>query len=152
MQEIQSDKSDEGPITGESKVHVFDSALQLVSGESLQPFSVAYCSWGKLNADKSNTILICHALTGDQFAAGDNPMTQRPGWWNTMIGPGKPLDPEKYFIICSNVIGGCSGSTGPASINPETGKPYGLDFPVITITDMVRAQENYSTHWASTHS
>ena len=141
MQEIQSDKSDEGSITGESKVHVFDSALQLVSGESLQPFSVAYCSWGKLNADKSNTILICHALTGDQFAAGDNPMTQRPGWWNNMIGPGKPLDPEKYFIICSNVIGGCSGSTGPASINPETGKPYGLDFPVITITDMVRAQE-----------
>ena len=141
MQEIQSDTSDKGSIGGESKVHVFDSALQLVSGESLQPFSVAYCSWGKLNADKSNTILICHALTGDQFAAGDNPMTQRPGWWNTMIGAGKPLDPEKYFIICSNVIGGCSGSTGPASINPETGKPYGLDFPVITITDMVRAQE-----------
>ena len=133
-------KEDKNNPQGNEKFHIFDQALPLDSGETLQPFTIAYQSWGRLNADKSNAVLICHALTGDQYAAGTNPLTKKPGWWSSLIGKGKPLDPEKYFIICSNVIGGCSGSTGPASQNPKTGKPYGLDFPVITIGDMVRAQ------------
>jgi homoserine O-acetyltransferase len=114
--------------------------LRLDSGATLAPLEIAYKTYGRLNEDKSNAILVCHALTGDQHAASIHPVTGKPGWWNRVIGPGLPLDPERYFIICSNVIGGCMGSTGPASINPGTGQPYGLAFPVITIADMVRAQ------------
>ncbi|HZZ79219.1 MAG TPA: homoserine O-acetyltransferase, partial [Gemmataceae bacterium] len=99
-----------------------------------------YQTYGKLNADKSNAILVCHALTGDQHVANVHPVTGKSGWWVTLVGPGKPLDTDRYFIICTNVIGGCMGSTGPASMNPATGKAWGLDFPVITIPDMVRAQ------------
>ena len=101
---------------------------------------MAYCTYGKLNADKSNAILICHALTGDQFAASRQPLTGKNGWWDLMIGPGKVLDTDKYFIVCSNVLGGCMGTTGPKDTDPKTGKPYGLNFPIITIADMVRAQ------------
>jgi homoserine O-acetyltransferase len=115
-------------------------ALRLDSGAKLAPLEIAYNTYGRLNADRSNAVLVCHALTGDQHVASAHPATGKPGWWSRMVGPGKPLDPERHFIICSNVIGGCMGSTGPASIDPTTGQPYGLAFPVITIGDMVRAQ------------
>lgn len=117
-----------------------DQPLRLDCGVDLAPFQIAYQAYGRLNADRSNAILICHALTGDQHAANVNPVTGKPGWWQTMVGPGKPIDTDSYFVISSNVLGGCLGSTGPASTNPATGKPWGLDFPVITIPDMVRAQ------------
>jgi len=114
--------------------------LRLDSGAALVEFEVAYTTYGQLNADKSNAILVCHALTMDQHMASIHPMTGKPGWWSSYVQAGAPLDPERYFLICANVIGGCMGSTGPASIDPATGKPYGLTFPVITIGDMVRAQ------------
>jgi homoserine O-acetyltransferase len=117
-----------------------DTVLRLESGGQLGGLEIAYCTYGQLNSDASNAILICHALTGDQFAASPHPTTGKPGWWNQLIGAGKPLDPKRFFIICTNVIGGCMGSTGPSSIDLETGAPYGLTFPVITIGDMVRAQ------------
>jgi homoserine O-acetyltransferase len=114
--------------------------LQLSSGGTLSPFKIAYKSWGKLNSDKSNAILVCHALTGDQYARGKNPLTGKDGWWPKMIGPGLPIDTNKYFVICTNVLGSCSGTSGPKEINTKTNEPYGLDFPVITIADMVSAQ------------
>jgi homoserine O-acetyltransferase len=117
-----------------------DAPLRLDSGAVLHNLEVAYKTYGRLNADRSNAVLVCHALTGDQHAASRHPVTGKPGWWNEVIGAGKPLDPARHFIICANVIGGCMGSTGPASISPATGRPYGLSFPVITIPDMVRAQ------------
>lgn len=115
-------------------------SLRLDSGASLSPLEIAYKTYGRLNADKTNAVLVCHALTGDQHLASTHPMTGKPGWWDRFVGPGKPLDTDRYFVICTNVIGGCMGSTGPASINPKTKEPYGLAFPVITIGDMVRAQ------------
>jgi homoserine O-acetyltransferase len=123
-----------------------DEPLPLDSGDLLSPVTVAYQTYGELNAAKSNAILICHALTGDHYVSGTHPVTGKPGWWETMVGPGLPLDTERYFIICSNVLGGCQGTTGPSSINPETSKPYGLDFPVITIGDMVRLQKRLIDH------
>jgi homoserine O-acetyltransferase/O-succinyltransferase len=117
-----------------------DDPLYLSSGEKLSPFTVAYKCWGKLNKEKSNAIMICHALTGDQYVRGKNPVTGKEGWWPKMVGPGLPIDTNKYFVICANALGSCSGSSGPKEINPRTGKIYGLDFPVITISDMVRAQ------------
>ncbi len=123
-----------------------DAPLALDGGANLAPFTIAYQAYGKLNATKSNTVLICHALTGDQHAANTHPITGKPGWWETMVGPGRPIDTDKYFVICSNVLGGCMGSTGPGSINPTTNKPYGLDFPVITVADMVRAQARLLDH------
>jgi homoserine O-acetyltransferase len=117
-----------------------DRPLKLDAGVDLAPFQIAYKTYGTLNAERSNAVLVCHALTGDQHAASENPVTRKPGWWDTMVGPGKPIDTERYFVICPNVIGACLGTTGPASINPKTGAPWGLDFPVITVRDMVRAQ------------
>ena len=117
-----------------------DQPLGLDSGGELAPLEVAYKTYGKLNADRSNAVFICHALTGDQHVASTHPVTGKPGWWTRVVGPGLPLDPTRYFIICSNVLGGCMGTTGPASINPATGEVWGLNFPVITIGDMVRAQ------------
>ncbi|TNE36036.1 MAG: homoserine O-acetyltransferase [Alphaproteobacteria bacterium] len=114
--------------------------LRLDSGASLDRVRIAYQTYGTLNADKTNAILICHALTGDQHVASDHPVTGKKGWWSNMVGPGLPIDTDRYFVICQNVLGGCQGTTGPSDINPETGLPYGLDFPVITIADMVRAQ------------
>jgi homoserine O-acetyltransferase len=114
--------------------------LQLDCGVSLTPFQIAYQTYGKLNADKSNVILVCHALTLDQHVANIHPVTGKKGWWDVMVGPGRPIDTDRYFVICPNVVGGCMGSTGPFSTNPKTGKLWGLDFPVITIPDMVRAQ------------
>ncbi len=117
-----------------------DRPLRLDSGATLAPLEIAYNTYGRLNAERSNAVLVCHALTGDQHMASTHPVTGKPGWWDLYVGPGRPLDPERHFIICSNVVGGCMGTTGPASIDPATGQPYGLKFPVITIADMVRAQ------------
>jgi homoserine O-acetyltransferase len=115
--------------------------LPLDCGRALTPVTVAYTTHGTLNADRSNAVLVCHALTGDQFVASTNPVTGKPGWWISLIGPGKPIDTDRFFVICANVLGGCMGSTGPADIDPTTGKPFGLTFPLITIRDMVRAQK-----------
>ncbi|MES1152675.1 MAG: homoserine O-acetyltransferase [Dongia sp.] len=123
-----------------------DQPLTLDSGAVLAPYTLAYRTYGALNAEKSNAILICHALTGDQFVAETHPVTGRDGWWDTMVGPGKPIDTERYFVISSNVLGGCMGTTGPSDINPASGKAYGLGFPVITIGDMVRAQVRLIDH------
>ena len=117
-----------------------DRPLSLDSGSALAPLTIAYQTYGTLNRDKSNAVLVCHALTGDQHVANVHPVTGKPGWWTAMVGPGKPIDTDRFFVICSNVVGGCLGSTGPASVNPATGKAYGLDLPVITIRDMVKAQ------------
>ena len=114
--------------------------LRLESGGQLLGLEIAYETYGQLTEARTNAVLVCHALTGDQYVASPHPITGKPGWWTQLIGPGKPLDPSRYFIICTNVIGGCMGSTGPSSINPATGQPWGLTFPVITIGDMVRAQ------------
>lgn len=114
--------------------------LMLDSGAFIAPVEIAYETYGALNGDKSNAILICHALTGDQHVASKHPITGKPGWWTRLIGEGKPIDPARHFIVCANVLGSCMGSTGPASTNAETGLPYGMSFPVITIRDMVRAQ------------
>jgi len=114
--------------------------LVLDSGLKIEALEIAYKTYGALNAERSNAVLVCHALTGDQYVASKHPMTGKPGWWDRVVGPGLPLDPQRYFIICANVVGGCMGTTGPSSVNPATGKPWGLTFPVITIADMVRAQ------------
>jgi len=119
----------------------FDRQLRLQSGATLRPITLAYETYGTLNEDRSNAILVCHALSGDAHVAGQHsPDDRKPGWWDEAVGPGKAFDTDRYFVICSNVIGGCSGSTGPSSINPETGKPYGLAFPVVTVADMVEVQ------------
>lgn len=126
----------------ETRYVQFDS-LPLDCGATLAPVDVAYETYGELNSDKSNAILILHAFTGDAHAAGISRETGQPGWWDSMIGPGKAFDTDKYFVMCTNVLGGCRGTTGPSSINPATGKPYALDFPVITQADMVRLQKKF---------
>ena len=125
------------------ETHYFHLSEDLVleSGQHLKNVTIAYEAYGRLNKDKSNAILIEHAFSGDSHAAGWHDGDKKPGWWDTVIGPGKAFDTEKYYIICSNFIGGCKGSTGPSSVNPDTGRPYGLSFPVITIGDMVKAQK-----------
>jgi len=122
------------------KAMTFAAPLALDAGRGLAPWTIAYMTYGTLNAERSNAVLICHALTGDQFAASDSPITGKPGWWLTMVGPGKPIDTDRFFVICTNVMGGCMGTSGPSDIDPATGKPYGLSFPLVTIRDMVRAQ------------
>ncbi|MER2534312.1 MAG: homoserine O-acetyltransferase [Rhizobiaceae bacterium] len=124
-----------------------DRPLRLDAGITLSPFQIAYQTYGELNAARSNAILVCHALTGDQHVASRNPVTGKPGWWEVLIGPGKVIDTNRFFVICSNVVGGCLGSTGPASISPLTGRAYSLDLPVITIRDMVRAQAMLVDHF-----
>lgn len=117
---------------------------KLESGLTLGPVTIAYETFGNLNLNKDNAILICHAFTGDSHVAGvyeDDPPETPPGWWNFMVGPGKGIDTDRYFVICCNILGSCVGSTGPSSINPATNKPYGLDFPMVTIGDMVDAQK-----------
>ena len=148
LQSTQSARAKEAETPRDSLVVRFgpDRPLKLDSGIALSPFQIAYKTYGRLNAQRSNAILICHALTGDQHVASVHPMTGKNGWWETMVGPGKPIDTERYFVICSNVVGGCMGSSGPSSIDPRSGKPYGLEFPVITIRDMVRAQAMLIDH------
>jgi homoserine O-acetyltransferase len=128
--------------TPTSPVARFDAnaPLRLACQQDLAPFSIAYETYGALNSDKSNAILICHALTADQYVASQHPITGKPGWWDSMVGSGKPIDTDRFFVICSNVLGGCMGSTGPASIDPKTNVPFGLNFPLITLGDMVEAQ------------
>ena len=115
--------------------------LRLDCGQTINDFPLAYETYGELNKNKSNAILVFHALTGDQFVSGINPITKREGWWDTAVGPGKAIDTDKYFVICANVLGGCMGTYGPKELNKKTNEPYGLNFPVITIKDMVSAQE-----------
>ncbi len=124
-----------------------DDALPLDCGKKLKHVTIRYEVYGTLNENCDNAILVEHALTGDAHLAGYHTLQdKKPGWWDTMVGPGKTFDTNRYFIVCSNIIGGCSGSTGPRSINPDTGKPYNMDFPVITIGDMVRAQKRLMEH------
>ncbi|GAI50903.1 unnamed protein product, partial [marine sediment metagenome] len=119
-----------------------EKPLELECGKKLGPIDVAYETYGELNEAGDNAVLICHALSGDAHVAGLNsPDDRKPGWWDVMVGPSKGVDTNKYFVICSNFLGGCSGTTGPSSINPQTQKPYGLDFPIITIADMVTVQK-----------
>jgi homoserine O-acetyltransferase len=120
--------------------------LLLDCKQTVSNFPLAYETYGKLNKNKNNAILVFHALTGDQFVSGTNPITKKEGWWVTAVGPGKAIDTNKYFVICANVIGGCMGSWGPKEINKKTNEPYGLNFPVITIRDMVKAQESLLDH------
>ncbi len=120
--------------------------LRLDGGVLLSPVDIAYETYGTLNADASNAVLVCHALTGDQHVASAHPRTGKPGWWTRMVGPGCPIDPARHFVVCANVLGSCMGSSGPATINPATGEPWGMAFPVITIRDMVRAQAMLLDH------
>lgn len=128
------------PLYGRMVTFPADQGLRMDAGTMLSPLTIAFQTFGELNADRTNAVLVCHALTGDQFVACTHPITGKPGWWENMVGPGKPINTDRYFVICANVVGGCLGTTGPASINPETGKPYGLGLPVVTIRDMVNAQ------------
>jgi homoserine O-acetyltransferase len=123
-----------------------ETPLKLSCGVEISNFPIAYQTYGELNKDRSNAILIFHALTGDQYVASQNPITQKEGWWDFMIGENKTIDTKKYFVICSNILGGCMGSFGPKSIDPKTNKPYGINFPVITILDMVHAQNLLIEH------
>jgi len=124
-----------------------DKNFTLQCGKSLKDITIAYETFGRLNAKKNNAILILHALTGDSHAAGIyDHKDEKPGWWDVMIGPGKAIDTDIYFVICSNILGGCMGSTGPASIMPGKKRPYGMNFPMVTITDMVRVQKRLIDH------
>jgi homoserine O-acetyltransferase/O-succinyltransferase len=123
-----------------------DGSFELESGLKLKGLKIAYETYGKLTEEKDNAILICHALSGDAHAAGYRRGEKKPGWWDNMIGPGKAFDTDKYFVICSNVIGGCKGSSGPNSDDPSTNKPYGLSFPIVSIADMVNAQKRLIEH------
>lgn len=124
-----------------------EAPLLLESGHKLGPVDLVYETYGKPNDERTNAVLVCHALSGDAHAAGfHSPHDRRTGWWDGMIGPGKAFDTRKYWVICSNVLGGCRGSTGPGSTDPETGKPYGINFPIITIGDMVNAQRELIDH------
>ncbi len=125
---------------------IITKPLTLECGQTIKDFPIAYETYGNLNEKKNNAILIFHALTGDQFVTNINPITNKQGWWNTAVGPEKAINTNKYFVICANVLGGCMGSFGPKSINKESNEPFGLNFPVITIRDMVRAQESLLEH------
>jgi len=137
--------ADDSPPFGAARAITLPGPLALDGGASLAPVDFAYETYGTLNADKSNAVLICHALTLDQHVASAHPVTGKPGWWTRMVGEGQPVDPSRHFIICINVLGSCMGSAGPASL-AEDGKPYGMRFPVITIRDMVRAQAMLLDH------
>jgi len=131
----------------EKKHFEIEEKIKLENGLEFGPITVAYETYGELNETGDNAILILHALSGDSHAAGYySSEDKKPGWWDGAIGPGKAFDTEKYFVICSNFLGGCSGTTGPSSINPETGKPYAMDFPIITVEDMVKVQKNLIDH------
>jgi homoserine O-acetyltransferase len=134
------------PIPSLDHQHVrFEDGLALDSGAVVAPLTVAYRTYGRLNAAKSNAVLVCHALTGDQYVAEKHPLTGKNGWWEAVVGPGLAIDPDRYFVICANVLGGCMGSSGPPELRPD-GTPWGTDFPSVTIRDMVRAQKRLVDH------
>lgn len=147
---IEHDKAGVSVGLVEKKSYTFaepPNEMMLECGEKLGPITIAYETCGELNADKSNTVLICHALSGDSHVAGYySESDSKPGWWDIMVGPGKGIDTNKYFIVCSNILGSCMGSTGPSSYKPKTVEPYGRDFPVVTIGDMVEAQKALLDH------
>ncbi len=147
---IEHDKTGSSAGLIEKKFYTFadqSDEMILENGTRFGPITLAYETCGTLNPDRSNVILILHALTGDSHMAGFyTKEDSKPGWWDIMVGPGKGIDTENFFVICSNIVGGCMGSTGPGSVNPKTGKPYGIDFPVITMGDMVRAQKALMDH------
>ncbi len=124
----------------------FPEPFALDCGQSLPGIEVAYCTYGALNPERSNAVLVCHALTADQYVADRHPLTGRPGWWDAVVGPGKPIDTDRFFVICANVLGSCMGTTGPRSVNPASGDLWGTDFPPVTIRDMVRAQKRLVDH------
>ena len=139
----------DGPEHGRPVAHqaaTFPDGLTLESGIVLPELTVAYQTYGELDANGANAILICHALTGDQYVSGVQPFTGKPGWWDRVVGPGRPVDTDRFFVICANVLGGCLGSTGPRSERPGTGSIWGTDFPTITIKDMVHAQRRLVEH------
>jgi len=127
------------PVVQDLKL-TLENPLVLQSGVTLSPVTLAYQTYGTLNATRSNCVLVCHALTGDQYVVGTHPLTGKQGWWDDLVGPGKVIDTDRFYVVCANVLGGCMGSTGPKEINPSTGRPWGLRFPVLTIRDMVQAQ------------
>ena len=136
-------------LVSEKKFLTIDDGIELDCGARLAPVTIAYETLGGLSPARDNAVLVCHALSGDSHVAGffpDDPEDARPGWWDIMVGPGKPIDTGRFFVVCANVIGGCQGSTGPGSENPATGRPYGLDFPVVTVHDMVQAQKRLMDH------
>ncbi|MBF0864362.1 MAG: homoserine O-acetyltransferase [Gluconobacter potus] len=135
----------DGPVYTHQTVRL-DSGLDLECGVHLAPLEVAYCTYGTLSPARDNAILVCHALTGDQYLAERNPLTGKPGWWSRMVGPGLPIDTDRYFVVCSNVLGGCMGTTGPRSICAETGKAWDSEFPPITMHDIVAAQAKLIDH------
>lgn len=143
-----ADLGDSVGLTTTHSVQLFDPThpLVLASGEQLDEVVVAYETYGKLNADRNNAVYICHALTGDAHAAGWRPGDRRPGWWETMIGPGKAIDTNRWFVVSSNLLGGCQGSTGPSSTNPATGQPWGLDFPLLDMADFVTVHRALVSH------
>ena len=143
---MTAEKGSSGSV-GVVKTQTFSfEGLELESGRRLAAVDLAFETYGRLNADRSNGVLVCHALSGDAHAAGFHEGEKKPGWWDDMVGPGKAFDTDKYFVICANVLGGCRGSTGPSSVNPATGLPFGTDFPFVTVGDMVRAQTKLLDH------
>lgn len=142
----RKDGPGKGPKEGHTARLFTDVPLTLDSSAKLSPVNVGYETYGTLNEERTNALLICHALTMDQYVASTHPITGKPGWWERIVGPGKLIDTDKYFVICSNVLGGCLGTTGPSEVNEATGKPWGLDFPVITIRDMVTVQAALLDH------
>jgi homoserine O-acetyltransferase len=138
------------PVVDHQRV-VFPDGLALDCGAVVRPLVVAYRTYGTLNADRTNAVLVCHALTGDQYVAETHPVTGRPGWWEGVVGPGRPIDTDRFFVVCANVLGGCMGSTGPREEMTDAegrglGRPWGTDFPLVTIRDMVRAQKRLVNH------
>jgi homoserine O-acetyltransferase len=143
----ESPQGEDAPATPGDHMRLdTEGPLRLDCGVTLDHVAVAYRTYGTLDAEKSNAILVCHALTGDQFLAETHPVTGKPGWWELMVGPGKVLDTDRFFVICPNILGGCMGTTGPKEIDPATGRPWGLTFPVITVADMTRAQTMLIDH------
>lgn len=146
MPTTASTATDHDQRFGLARRFVLPGPLMLDGGGSLSPVAIAYETYGTLAPDGGNAVLVCHALTMDQHVAGPNPRTGKPGWWTRMVGPGCPIDTDRFFVICANVLGSCMGSSGPATIDPATGREYGMAFPVITIRDMVRAQAMLLDH------
>ena len=133
-------------VSATVRLFTSEDPLTLASGAELAPVDVAYETYGSLNSQGSNAIFVCHALTGDAHAAGLRPGDRKPGWWDNLIGPGKAVDTDSWFVVCANILGGCRGTTGPSSINPATGEPYGLDFPLLAMSDFVKVHRRLGQH------